>query len=245
MMAIVGDVPVSRSDLLLKFRCLSVCGKVKRGLPPGHEDGWGILSYRDDSPEYIGRSTDPAWKDAQYEVACRKVTNADRIVLAHIRKRSSGGNPKENTQPLVYGRWSLGHNGTIYTPSFNTVNGRSDSQVLLDRLVKRIEAGEPNMAESLIAENLGRIRDDILREAKGGRAYSSLTLMVSDGRCLYVLRDFTDDADDDYYTMYYRRCSESVVFCQERILEGAWESLDNRELVIATHDGQVRRQRCD
>ena len=131
MMAIIGDPPLEKSDLLLKFRCLSACGNVRTGARLGHEDGWGILSYRNNSPEYLGRSTEPAWKNREYRLDCEKITNMDRIVLAHLRKTSSGDVSLENTQPPVSGKWSFGHNGTVYSPRFNTGSVQSDSRVFL------------------------------------------------------------------------------------------------------------------
>jgi predicted glutamine amidotransferase len=243
MMAIIGDSSIKKSDLLLKFRCLSACGKVRTGAQPGHEDGWGILSYRNNSPEYLGRSTEPAWKNGEYRLDCEKITNTDRIVLAHLRKTSSGAVSLENTQPLVSGKWSFGHNGTVYSPNFNTGSVQSDSRVVLDKLARAIEESESSI-EQAIAKNVGLIREEILREPdRKGRTYSSLTFMLSDGESLYVLRDFTEE--EDYYTMYYFESPSGVVFCQERIWSAPWKPLGNRKLAIVNKDGRIRIETCE
>lgn len=136
--------------------------------------------------------------------------------MAHLRKAPSGAVSLENTQPLVSGKWSFGHNGTAYSPSFNTGSVQSDSRVVLDKLARAIEESESSSIEQVIAKNVGLIREEILREPdKKGRTCSSLTFMLSDGESLYVLRDFTEE--EDYYTMYYFEPPSGAVFCQERI----------------------------
>jgi len=77
MMAIIGDSSIKKSDLLLKFRCLSACGNVRSGAPFGQDDGWGILSYKDNSPEYLGKSTEPAWKNGEYGSLLSQTWNCD------------------------------------------------------------------------------------------------------------------------------------------------------------------------
>ena len=244
MIAIVGDPPLEKSDLLLKFRCLSACGNVRTGASFGHEHGWGILSYRDNSPKYLGRSTEPAWKSPEYMVACEKVTNTDRIVLAHLRKASSGTISLENTQPLVSGKWSFGHNGTVYSPAFNTGTVQSDSRTVLDRLVRAIDKSGPMPIERVIAKNVQRIREDILRDPdRKGRTYSSLTFMLSNGESLYVLRDFTEE--EDYYTMYYYVVPNGAVFCQEKIWSAPWKPLENRKLATVNQEGRVLIDACE
>jgi predicted glutamine amidotransferase len=244
MMAIIGDSSIKKSDLLLKFRCLSACGNVRSGAPFGHEDGWGILSYRDNSPKHLGRSTEPAWKNVEYGAACERIADMDRVVLAHLRKASSGDVSLENTQPLVSGKWSFGHNGTVYSPSFNTGSVQSDSRVILDKLVRAIEESGPTPIERVITKKVAQIHEEIQREPdKKGRTYSSLTFMLSDGESLYVLRDFTEE--EDYYTMYYFEPPGGAIFCQERIWSAAWKPLGNRMLAIVNREGRIRIEACE
>jgi predicted glutamine amidotransferase len=244
MMAIIGDSPIKKSDLLLKFRCLSACGNVRTGARLGHEDGWGILSYRDNSPKYLGRSPEPAWKNGEYAAACERIANTDRVVLAHLRKASSGDVSLESTQPLVSGKWSFGHNGTVYSPRFNTGGAQSESRVVLDKLVSAIEKSGPTPIERVITKNVARIREEIQREPdKKGRTYSSLTFMLSDGESLYVLRDFTEE--EDYYTMYYFELPGGAIFCQEKIWSAPWKPLGNRKLGIVNQEARIRIEACE
>ena len=244
MMAIIGDSSIKKSDLLLKFRCLSTCGKVRTNARPGHEDGWGVLSYRNNSPEYLGRSTEPAWKNGEYGLACERITDMNRIVLAHLRKASPGDVSLQNTQPLTSGKWSFGHNGTVYSPNFNTGGVQSDSRVLLDKLVRAIQESGDAPIERLIGKNVGQLREDILRQPdEKGRTYSSLTFMLSDGESLYVLRDFTEE--ENYYTMYYFELPSGAVFCQEKISSASWKPLGNRKLAIVNREGETRIETCE
>jgi predicted glutamine amidotransferase len=242
MLALFGDF--NKADLLLKFGCLSACGKVRVGARPGHEDGWGILSYRNGSPECLRKSTEPAWKSEEYPLACKKITDTDRLVLAHLRKAFSGDVSLDHTQPLISGKWSFGHNGTVYSPSFNTSSTQSESRILLDRLVRAIEEDRSIPIEQAIAKNIARIRETILRESNDeGKTYSSLTFMLSDGVSLYVLRDFT--VAEDYYTMYYSDLPGGAVFCQEKLWDATWRSLGNRELAVLDREGEMRIETCE
>jgi predicted glutamine amidotransferase len=177
-------------------------------------------------------------------VACEKVTNTDRIVLAHLRKASSGTISLENTQPHISGKWSFGHNGTVYSPAFNTGTVQSDSRTVLDRLVRAIDKSGPMPIERVIAKNVQRIREDILRDPdRKGRTYSSLTFMLSNGESLYVLRDFTEE--EDYYTMYYYVVPNGAVFCQEKIWSAPWKPLENRKLATVNQEGRVLIDACE
>ena len=241
-MAIFGRIATDRSELAREFGRLSEIGNVRRGASPGHKDGWGIVVYENGAPLYFGRSTNPAYLDEEYRQACRKITDSESVVMAHLRKRSVGALSLENTQPLICGKWSFGHNGTLYSPKFSQT-GQSDSRLLFEELVRAIEESKNRPVEEVIVETIRSIRDEALRNpGPNGRTYSSLTFMLSDGQSLYVLRDCTDD--DYYYTMYYSEQSSGVVFCQEQISHAQWKLLENRELAIVDEESAMKRVKC-
>jgi predicted glutamine amidotransferase len=241
MITIIGNSSLRR-DLLLKFRCLSVCGKVGRNARPGHEDGWGIVSYKNGLPEYVGKSIEPAWRDRKYELATENIAGEDRIILGHLRKASFGSVSLENTQPLVSAKWSFAHNGTIYSPTFTTDNHQSDSRTLFGRLVEAIEARESSVSvQSAITDGMERIREEIRSNPdERDRTYSSLTFVLSDGDSVYVMRDFESDQDRDYYTMFYRESAGAVIFCQEEIWDWQWKSLGNKQLATVNRAGTLK-----
>jgi predicted glutamine amidotransferase len=241
MITIIGNTSLGR-DLLLKFRCLSVCGKVGRNARPGHEDGWGIVSYKNGLPECMGKSIEPAWRDRKYELATEKIAGEDRIIIGHLRKASFGRVSLENTQPLVSGKWSFAHNGTIYSPSFSRHDNRSDSKTLFERLVETIERRRSSVSvESAITNGMRRIREEIRSNPdERDRTYSSLTFVLSDGDNVYVMRDFESDEDRDYYTMFYRDSAGAVIFCQEEIWDWQWKSLGNKQLATVNRAGTLK-----
>ena len=69
----------SRSQIFSEVQMPFRMWKGQDGAQLGHEDGWGILSYRNNSPEYLGRSTEPAWKNGEYRLDCEKITNRTEL----------------------------------------------------------------------------------------------------------------------------------------------------------------------
>jgi len=243
MIAIIGNPPQKR-DLLLRFRCLSIHGKVPNGVPLGHEDGWGFLSYKNGLPTYLMKSIDSAWKDQKHELAIEKIAGDEQTILLHLRKASSGHRRSlENTQPFVsakYPKWSFSHNGTIYSPLFRPDSGESDSRILFEKLLETIEKRESSISiESAITNGLERIREEIINNPGEKGTYSSLTFMLSDGESAYILRDFTSEKNSDYYTMFYLELEGAAIFCQEKILDGSWKPLANKELATVNRAGTV------
>jgi hypothetical protein len=61
---------------------------------------------------------------------------------------------------------------------------------------------------------------------------------------LYALRDFNEEQDENYYTMYYLQSTDCVLFCQQQITPGDWKSLDNRSMVAVGPEKDLEVVRC-
>jgi len=244
MIAVYG-IPDRQKDLFSAFKRLSETGAVPaRAKTAGHKDGWGILIYHVGKPRYLGREPNDPLKGSGYDRAVEDIeTVRPQIIIGHLRKASFGGNSIENTQPFLDSEWSFAHNGTIYSPGLKRVGTENDSRAYFRNLLNRLPSSN---VESALADTVKKLRRDITdRSDESRRTYSSLTCLLSDGKSIYALRDFSDEAERSYYTMYYSLLQDGIVFCQEKIIEGTWEDIPNRTLA-AFHPGEnVRLVPCN
>jgi len=247
MLATVGDF-AGRRELFFKFQVLAATGKVSERSKPGHRDGWGIICYEHGLPKYVGRSSADAAGDVSYAMACDLLAGIKQpgVIMGHLRKASFGDRSIENTQPLLHGKWSFAHNGTIWSPEYRGSNRRSDSVIFFQRLIEAIEASSSNLPmEDVIVGTVRKARREMVSNPdRMGRAYSSLTFIMSDGASLYALRDFASQHDADYYTLYYLRATNAIIFCQERIIDGEWKLIPNGNLATVNAQGRLDVRSC-
>ena len=206
------------AEELLAFR-----GLCERGCGGPHDDGWGIVGYREPgAPHTLGKSIEPADRDKSYEVAAHEAA-AYPLVVAHLRKASLGGRTFENTHPFTMGPWTFAHNGTLdatYVQRFGAPNqDLNDSRVFFQRLHGHLDR-DPLQALRLT-----------LREVQEQRfPYDSLTVLLTDGRRLWAMREVRED--HAYYELHWQRRGDRVVLCQEPVLDGSWEALPDRHVAV-------------
>jgi predicted glutamine amidotransferase len=225
MVAIVPSEGVRLdSGVIRSFRELAIKGKVKSGSAPGHPDGWGIVSWFGGRPNYLGREPTDASKDPEFRVACDKIDNlkVEAPIIAHLRKTSRGAKTRENTHPFVRDPWAFAHNGTIRRANLRS---RTDSQWFFECLLKEIESAKGDVCRALF--NLVAFVHEVYN-------YSSLTLILSDGKELFAYRDYS--GSEDYYTMYYARMEDKFVVSQEKFFDARWNELGNGELLEVGQD---------
>jgi predicted glutamine amidotransferase len=242
MIAVYG-VQDRQSLLLTNFKQLSQTGVVPEGTSAGHKDGWGLVAYEGGMPHYLGRKPSDPMNSSDYERAVEVISKTrPQIILGHLRKASCGSNSIENTQPFIRSQWSFAHNGTVWSPAMKRLGTENDSaayfRILLD--------GLPTLnIESALAERVKKLRSDVSSQKDdSGQTYSSLTCLLSDGRSIYAARDFANDSDRNYYTLYYSLLREGIVFCQEKIINSSWEEIPNRTLVAFNPGERVKIVPC-
>ncbi len=202
---------------------------VKSAKSLGHKDGWGVVHF-DEQPVYLGHkalyddgSEANAAVSTDYDKACDTVREEQLkgVLLAHLRKASSGRKVLENTAPFIDRGWIFSHNGTIYGLGSEEVSdSRSLFQMLLEEIEKHGDAVEG------IRSTVKQVRDNY--------KYSSLLFLLSNGKHLYAYRDYTRGEDWDYYSVKYAKTdSSTLIFSQEETWKLEWESIPNRRLVIA------------
>jgi len=189
------------------------------GSEPGHGDGWGILTWRDGRPVYLGREPRDAFTDPAFEEACAKGDSMELTspLIAHLRKASIGLKIKENTHPFIVDDWAFAHNGTIR------------------RLKLRYTTDSQWFFESIISEYWKNGKDLVLALKKYVKLvrevypYSSMTFLMSNGRQFYAYRDAPENKE--YYGMYFALTDHGMVLCQEKFYEESWQELENGSLL--------------
>jgi predicted glutamine amidotransferase len=200
----------SMGDLLQRFQKLAVDGKSTDGR--GHRDGWGIGWFNPGC--YLIKKGECAVTSRTYADTVTRVNReSPQVVLAHLRK-ASPGTPvtDEEAHPFQKDNLLFCHNGSIYQVGGKPLGEELDSILFF----KKIQ--ETSLKEAI----------SYFRALK----YTSLTCILTDSNTIWAYRDCTEK--EDYYTLYYLKTKEYVLFCSEPIIPGAWTLLGNGELVTAS-----------
>lgn len=227
-------------EMLADLRNLSEVGKIPGYEELGHRDGWGIVSFRDGNPRYIGRSPRPAFLDPSFDSAVADIPKivAPNILIAHVRAASKGTATLPNTHPFVIGQMVLGHNGTIedfFPETRRKPKGETDSERLALLVADRFEEkGDLREAmKSVISAELSE------------HEFSSAIMLASDGKRLVGYRDFSKKDMADYYDLRICKRSGSVALYQQSTYEyeGTLSRIKKGELVTVGLDLKVEREK--
>lgn len=218
MLACSGYTGIEK--LLLTFRQLAITGKSTDG--KGHRDGWGIGWVYNGFHVY--KKAECASTSELYVNTVEKVKNEHpRIFLAHLRKASPGTSVTDKeAHPFQSENLLFCHNGSIKKGNGQSLGEELDSILFF----KRIQ-------ETSLKEAIMHFRDFKF-------TYTSLTCLLTDGSTLWAYRDFQER--EDYYTLYYLKTKDSVLFCSEPIITGEWVLLRNGELVTCSISLDVRTE---
>lgn len=222
------------------LRHIAEVGEIPGEKERGHRDGWGVVSFMNGSPRYVGRSPRPMHLDPSYDSALQDIQKlrTPNILIAHARAASKGGARMENTHPFVVGGVVLAHNGTVHsslrTPRTSVPKGESDSEVLAMLLADRVEETRDleTALESLVVEDLG------------GKDFSAAIILASDGETILGYRDYKDEERASYYDLWLARCRDYVAFYQQSYIgySGELSQVSKGELVSVTKDLSIRRR---
>ena len=221
------------------LRELSEKGEIPGDAERGHRDGWGIVSFQNRSPLYVGRSERPAFMDPSYDSALEGIRKLEtpNILIAHARAASQGGAKLANTHPFIAGPIVLGHNGTLYDFEPKTSaksKGETDSEKLALLLADRMDE----------KRDLGSALKSLIREDIASHDFSAAILLVSDGTRLYGYRDFAKEDKANYYNLKVAKSKSFVAMFQETITgyEGDVSQVKKGELVSIDLDLALIRE---
>ncbi len=243
MLAIAGNPPLPLEQALSGFSTQCQKGCVKKGMTPGHTDGWGMSGFTSGRAVYFGRDPQSASASGSLyqEAVERAVKTAPNILIAHLRKASEGEVSIANTHPFHYQDWNFAHNGTVFGAlgsfplSSTQPLGTTDSERFFYWIYEQIHA-EIDPTRALV---------ELIKKSRPGLVFTSLTFVMSDGKRLWAYRDYGDKRLDKgetaadraaYYTLYYAVLPNAVAIASEPIpgISNAWIPLEQRQLVVCT-----------
>jgi len=244
MMGVVSQGPVYY-DLFEEFAELATKGMCPIGAPDerGHKDGWGLACFEDgalkvhmrdvgaapDASKYYGT----AWKIAKLNI--ERAPGRSLVVLGHLRRASSKARGAQKwSHPFLEERdgttWAFQHNGSLEKEAADP--DRIDSQILFSLVLDALDGpGHEDVSKAVRAAREAALKD------YGG--FTSLNLMLTDGRSLHAYRDFRSNGE--YYTLYQDHFGEMVITTSEPILAMKAEPLPRGVLHTVTPDLEVQR----
>ncbi len=221
-------------ETLSELKILSEIGQIPGEELRGHRDGWGIASFQDGRPFYLGRSTRPAFSDASYNRAVEAVgrIRTPNVLIAHVRAASSGGVSLENTHPFIVDGMVFAHNGTVtgLTPdSLGKAKGQTDSELIALLVADRAKE-KGSLASGLRS---------VIKEEIDSRPFTAAVVLASDGRTLVGYRDFSAADREKYYSLRVAVCEHSVAMFQEIAVgcDGDRMDVEKREMISISLDG--------
>lgn len=238
----ITDCPKTekKTALLKSYRGLAETGKVPKGLPAGHKDGWGFGFYKGGRFVKLIKTANGASRDKSYQKAINQNKENDyNLIIGNLRKAFIGKNKKKNSQPFRRGNYVFTHNGTTInhdkiplTPRYQKMRkGDTDSEKFFLYILQLIETKKlsPKMALK-----------KAVAFAQKHLYYTALNIIFSDGKKLYALREINLKNKEvielklkDYYTLYIGKYKDrSTVICSEKIDRIAkWRPLKNHEMI--------------
>lgn len=207
MLAFTGHAE-ALGDLLLKFQMLSIYGKSID--EKGHEDGWGMGYYTDEGV-HLFKKAECAQKSEDYLKVVKKVTCENPpIVMAHLRKATPGTQVTDReAHPFLDDNVLFCHNGSLWKMDGSPLGEDLDSLIFF-RTIQETS-----------------FRDALLHFKNFN--YTSLTCLLTNGYTVWAYRDYRER--EEYYTLYYMKDENFILFCSEPICKGEWTLVKKGELV--------------
>ncbi|MCX7956387.1 MAG: class II glutamine amidotransferase [Endomicrobia bacterium] len=212
------------------FIKLAEKGKVPKGNTPGHLDGWG-MGYYIENKSKIYKSGKSILEEINILQENLLELKHSRILLFHLRKSAwENTNSIDNSHPFKYKNLIFCHNGTIKNYE------KLSHYIKLNNipLQKKLDS---EIFFYLIASNFIKNKDivvsifEAINTIKQECNYTSLTSITSDGKNLYIYRDYTKEPD--YYTLYITKYKSSTIVCSEIIDENLkWELLKEKIIKV-------------
>ena len=223
---------------LMDLRHFAEIGKVPdQGIElDGHRDGWGMVSFSNGSPYYLGRSPRPIHMDPSFDSALTGIAGLERpnVLICHARRGSEGEVNLQNTHPFISSGVTFAHNGGVkeFHPRTSYIpRGTTDSERLFALFIDRYER----------LGDVGTAIESILEDDVRKHEFTGLIFLVSDGRHLYGYREHGKGRDSSYYNLKYLVGDDNVVVYQESCSDddGRAIQVDNGSLIKVGMDLEV------
>jgi glutamine amidotransferase len=191
-----------------RFYELARSGVVMEEDPPGHEDGWGLAFYQK-GRLVVHKSGRNLLEETDRVTGILASAQSSPLMILHLRK--SAWSDRESTRhahPFHIDDSVFFHNGVVY-----------DYQGLLPDIT-RPGLGEDALDTEVFfyhvmsgQQDLGRAFLDSAALIKRKHRYSAMNCLFSDGRKLFVYRDYAREAD--YYSLFKAHANDSCLISSE------------------------------
>lgn len=213
--------------LVARFCDLARTGAVMPGDPPGHQDGWGLALYREGKLE-VHKSGANLLDETDRLMAIIQGTPRSPVLILHLRKSAwKGSSSTRHAHPFQYGNVALAHNGVVYgyeglVPAI-TIPGLEPDALDTEVFFYHVMSGAQT-------RDLGEAFLDTASLIKREYRFSSLNVLLSDGKRLFAYRDFSKEPD--YYSLFTARDQGSVYVSSQPLSETlAWTLMEKEELL--------------
>jgi len=220
------------------FLPLAEEGRVKPFRSKGHTDGWGIAGLLTEGSLFFYRSPNNVLdeKEIYFDKVKEILSSGAYLTIVHFRKASSGSIKMENTHPFVHDKWIFAHNGSILETEKLKVNknfckGDTDSEKMFNFIIENITQNT-DFISSLI---------EILKYLNSEVRHTSYTFFLANPEYLIAYREystkFAEEGDEpswnrNYYTLYYTKSSDKVLFCSQPVGNEKWMPMKNSQLIV-------------
>lgn len=195
-----------------------------------HPHGWGIYRELHGNFEILKEAVSSVKSELAKEII--RATEPQKHFMAHIRLATAGAIKTENCHPFsgfdTSGRrWTLIHNGTIYTvnrtfPYRSAQQGNTDSERVFLYLLDKLNKMRPNNTSERFW-----VVDEVVQELS---EQNKLNLIISDGEILYVHKNMEG-------TLFYLKNDNGYYFCTKPLENGVWTEFPTAQL-IAFQNGE-------
>lgn len=236
MLGIYGKVN-NWKKIALAFSRQAEIGKVppKKGIPPGHKDGWGmaISGSKNQTMVLLERQSGSAADSPLFKQTLDAIEKQPIIFICHLRKASPGiPVTPNNIHPFSADGWTFIHNGTIYQsetlprdPSLPLTSNGSDSEHFFHYLLSRLKE-RPTHRKSVqaLAEAISAMEIN----------YTALNNILSNGRELFIIRKYK--INPAYYTLYTCRLPNGILISSEPVKsngldQNRWKMIENNSIL--------------
>lgn len=187
-----------------------------------HPHGWGLMRRSADGLTEIIREPVRA-TGSRINSQVVEETPPQTTALAHIRLATVGTVKHDNCHPFtgfdaVGRRWTMIHNGTIYSGRqlmsyLNTQSGDTDSERVFMYLMDKVRGSQ--RTGDLSPEQRFRLIEDLTAELS---PRNKLNLIIFDGELMYVHKNMKS-------TLYAKQLPDGYIFSTQPLDSEEWEDL--------------------
>ena len=248
LFAYVGNPTEKETVFFLnKFQRMSRTGHVPKikNIKQGHTEGWGMVAYSNETIVYEKKRKGTAHTDAEFKPSTINLSKrSPHVIIAHLRKITNGTVTSRNNHPFVHGKYSFSHNGSVDDTEKiplegyfrDGVRGNTDTERMFAYLLQTIYRNNRVVTSEILKKSL----KTLLVYIRKNHEYTCVNCQLSDGRYLWVVRDFNPSnplvkqhALENYFSLYYGIGTNSFAVCSEKMdIPGIkWHLIKNRQCI--------------